>query len=206
MKLLQIRMSRNRILILFTAAGLILAAVIGVFVYQTFRAPSEAEIRAVISDFIADITAGDLESARELMTMDTRSMLYDPITLLGETIYRNLKLKTIDEIRRIDEKTYTADVILNAPDSLTITSKALEILFSRFDGPSSISETDRKLAGIYEELLSREDLPMMDYYCVFTLKVENGKLLIRADNNLVNTLEGNIGQILPPSEFNIDSE
>ena len=52
-------MTKKHLMVTFLAAGLILALVTGVYVYQTHRAPSGEEITALLTEFTGRIAAGD---------------------------------------------------------------------------------------------------------------------------------------------------
>ncbi len=183
-------MSKKHLLFLFCAAGLILAVVIGSFVYQLYREPSRAEIESLISDYVGKIAAGDLNGARELMTEDSKAMLRTPGTILGEVIYRNLSLKIVDNVYSEGDGAYAAEVVLSVPDALKITAKA-GLLYAEQTSENGVpDDPDRKMAEIYEEILARSDLPIQDYFCVMHLEVQNGKLLIKADETLQTALEG----------------
>ncbi len=183
-------MMKTRLLILFAAAGLILASVTGVYIYQTYREPSENEIIALISDFTAKIASGDFAGARELLTEDTASLLRDPGTALGRTVYENLSLKSVDHVFTEGRGFYAADVILTTPDVLKITAKAGILFGERITEEGPAADPDALIAGIYDEILARGDLPLTEHFCVVRLELQNGKLLIRADEQLRQALEG----------------
>ena len=186
-------MKKKSILILFAAAGLILAVILGVYFYRSNLGPTNAEIHALIQNFIEKIAAGDTNAARALMAEDTRVFLRDPQTLLGETIYRNLKLKSIDSIFTEGGGSYAADVILTMPDTLKITAKAGLLFGEKVAAEGPADDPDQAIAEIYEEILARDDIPMIDSYCVIRFVMQDGELLIRGDETLQKTLEGNIG-------------
>ncbi len=183
-------MTKTRLLILFAVAGLILASIAGVYVYQTYREPSQSEIIGVISDFVEKISSGDLPGARELLTEDTASLLRDPGTTLGKTVYDNLSLKSVDQIFSEGKGSYAADVILTVPDALKITTKAGILFAERVTEEGPADDPDALIAEIYDEILAREDLPMLDQFCVVRLEVRSGKVFIRADEQLQKALEG----------------
>ena len=186
-------MTNKRILLLFGAAGLILAVVLGVYFYRINLDPAQSEFVGLLQNFIGKINSGDLPSARAMMTEETRSMLRDPGTLLGETIYRNLKLKSIESIYSEGSRAYRANVILSAPDTFKIVTKAGMLFEERASGEEPSDDPDRKIAEIYEEILSRDDIPMIDNFCVIRFELRNGELRILGDDNLQKALEGNIG-------------
>ncbi len=183
-------MTKTRIFILFAAAGLILASIAGVYVYQIYREPSQSEVIGVISGFIEKIASGDLSGARELLTDDTASLLRDPGTALGKTVYDNLSLKSVDHLFAEGRGSYAADVVLTVPDALKITAKAGILFAERVMEEGPAEDPDALIAEIYEGILTREDLPMLDQFCVIRLETHNGKLLIRADEQLQRALEG----------------
>ena len=89
-------MAKNHMLIIFIAAGLVLAVVLGAYFYRSNLGPSQGEFVSLLNEFVEKIAAGDFDGARELMTEETRGMLREPGTVLGETVYHKLKLKSID--------------------------------------------------------------------------------------------------------------
>ncbi len=185
-------MTKKSILILFTAAGLILAVILGVYFYRSNLGPTKENVVALLQAFTEKIAAGDPDGARGLMTADTREFLRDPQTLLGETIYRNLKLRSVDSIFTEGGGNYAADVVLTMPDTLKITAKAGLLFGEKVAEEGPADDPDQAITEIYEEILSRDDLPMIDSYCVVRIVMQDGKLLIRGDETLQKTLEGNI--------------
>ncbi len=183
-------MTKRRILILFLFAGLILASVIGVSVYQTHLGASQEEIRAVLTEFIDRVRSGDMNGARDLLTEETRSLLRDPGTSLGRAVYRNLSLQSVENIMEEGGSLYTADVILSAPDTLKIMASAGILFGERTVENGPAEDADRLMEEIYDEILARDDLPMLDHFCVIRLELRNGKVLIRADEALQQALEG----------------
>ena len=183
-------MTKTRLLILFAIAGLIFASIAGVYVYQTFRDASQDEITGLISDFFEKIASGDFSGARQLMTDDTASLLRDPGTVLGKTVYANLSLKSVDHVYSEGKGSYAADTVLTVPDVLKITTKAGILFGERITEEGPAEDPDAVIAEIYDEILTRDDLPMMDQFCVIRLEMNNGKLLIRADEQLQHALEG----------------
>ena len=177
---------------MFAAAGLIFALIAGVYVYQTFREPSQNEISEFLAEFTEKVASGDLAAARKMMTEDTRSLLRDPGTALGMTVYRNLSLKSVDHVFTEGTGLYAADTVLTAPDTMKIMTKAGILFGERITEEGPADDPDQMIAAIYDEILAREDLPMMDQFCVIRLELQNGKLLIRADEQLQQALEGGI--------------
>lgn len=183
-------MTKKHLMITFLAAGLILALVIGVYMYQTHRAPSGEEIVTLLTEFTERIASGDTEGARELMTEESRGLLRDPGTALGETIYRELSLISVDNILTEGGSSYTADVILRTPDTLKIMTKAGILFAERVTEEGPAEDPDGLMAEVYDEILSREDLPMIDHFCVVRLEIQNGKLRISSDDTLRRAIEG----------------
>lgn len=188
-------MTKKHLMITFLAAGLILALVTGVYVYQTHRAPSREEIETLLQEFTERIASGDLSGARELLTEESRSLLRDPGTALGETIYCELRLKSVENILTEGSGIYTADVILTTPDTLKIMTRAGILFGERVTEEGPAEDPDRLMSEIYDEILSRDDLPMLDHFCVVRLMVRNGKPLIHADETLRRVLEGESEEI-----------
>ena len=93
-------MAKNRIMILFIAAGLVLAVVLGAYFYRSNLGPSQSEIVSLLNNFMEKIAAGDLDGARKLMTEETRGTLRQPGTILGETVYRELGRQHSDRRQR----------------------------------------------------------------------------------------------------------
>ena len=185
-------MSKERLLALFVFAGLILGLVAGIYFYRSNRGPSREETAAFLAEYIGKIAEGDLSGARDMMTDDTRFLLRDPGTVLGETMYRMLSLRSTENILPEGDGIYTADVVLNGPDRLKITAKAGILFGERAAEEGPAEDADRRMAEIYEEILAREDLPMLDSFCLVRLEFQNGKLLIRGDEALQQALEGGI--------------
>ena len=187
-------MSRGRLLLLFLAAGLILAVVLGVYFYRSNLSPNQDDVTALLQKFTESISSGEYESARQMMTEETRSMLRDPGTILGETVYRNLKLKSVDRVYREETGGYAADVILTAPDTLKIMTKAGILFGEKVAAEGPAEDPDQMLADIYAEILARDDIPMLDNFLIIRLENQNGQLLIHGDQTLQQALEGNIGE------------
>lgn len=185
-------MSKKRILLFFAAAGLILAVILGVYFYRSNLGVSRETVASLLTDYTEKIAAGNLDAARALMTEETRPLLRDPGTTLGETVYRNLKFKSVDSIYTEGSGNYAADVIMTLPDTLKITTKAGLLFGEKVEAEGPFDDPDRAIAEIYEEILSRDDLPMIDSYCVIRLETRNGSLFICGDENLQKTLEGNL--------------
>jgi len=183
-------MSKKQVLLLFVSAGLILAAVLGVYFYRSNLGPSRAEVSALLSAFTEKIASGALDEARQLMTEDTRALLRDPGTQLGETVYRELKLKSIDSVRSEGGGPYTADVVFTTPDTMKIMTKAGMLFAEKAAEEGPAEDPDQAIANIYTEILSRDDLPTIDNFCVVRLELQNGRLLIRGDAALQQALEG----------------
>ena len=188
-------MTKKHLMITFLAAGVILALIAGVYVYQTHRAPSRGEIETLLTEFTEKIAAGDLSGARELLTEESREMLRDPGTALGATIYRELRLKSVDNILTEGGNIYTADVILTTPDTLKIMTRAGILFAERVTEEGPVEDPDQLISEIYDEILSREDLPMIDHFCVVRLVNRNGKLRISADETLRRVIEGESEEI-----------
>ena len=185
-------MAKNRIMIIFIAAGLVLAVVLGAYFYRSNLGPSQSEIVSLLNNFMEKIAAGDLDGARKLMTEETREMLREPGTILGETVYRELKLKSIESIYNEDSGGYAADVILTIPDTLKIMSTAGILFGEKVAEVGPADDADQMMTEIYSEILSRDDIPMIDNFCVIRMEMRNGQLLILGDKGLQKALEGGI--------------
>ena len=188
-------MTKKHLLITFLAAGLILALIAGVYVYQIHRTPSREEVASLLTAFTEKIASGDTGGARELLTEETRSLLRDPGTALGETVYRNLSLRSVENILIEGGGTFAADVILTTPDTLKIMTKAGILFAERVTDEGPSEDPDQLMSAIYDEILEREDLPMLDHFCVVRLEIRSGKLLIRADDTLRRIIEGESEEI-----------
>lgn len=189
-------MTKTRLMIFFIIAGLLLALVLGIYFYRANLGPTQAEVVRLMQSFTEKIAAGKLDEARTLMTEETRALLRDPGTAMGKTIYRGLKLVSVENIYRERGNAYTADIILRSPDSLKIMLKAGELMTERSKGEETEGNADQALAEIYAEILSRDDLPEIDRFCVIRLEMRNGQLLIAADAALQQALEGSSGESL----------
>ena len=185
-------MSQKRILMLFAAAGIILAIVLGVYAYRSNLGPTKNEVTALLESFIGKIAAGDMEGARALMTEETRTMLRDPGTELGQTVYRELKLKSVDAVYSEGSGFYTADVVLTGLDTMKVMATAGVLFAEQVTETGPVGDTDQAMAEIYEEILSRDDLPYLDNFCIVRMTLRNGELLIVGDSALQQTLEGGI--------------
>ena len=187
-------MTKKGLLLLFFTAGMILAVIFGVYFYQANRPHSAAEVTALLQDFLGKINRGDLNGARKLMTPETASLLRDPGTELGKVIYRNLALTAVDNVTQSDENIISADVILSVPDTLTITAKAGLMFAEQVTESGPADDPDAAMAAIYEDLLSRENLPVTETFCIVRMTDTGGKLLIMGDRALQQALEGNMEQ------------
>ena len=185
-------MAKNRTMILFIAAGLVLAVVLGAYFYRSNLGPSQSEIVSLLNNFMEKIAAGDLDGARKLMTEETRGTLRQPGTILGETVYRELKLKSIESVYNEGSGGYAADVILSVPDTLKIMSTAGILFGEKVAEVGPADDADQMMTEIYTEILSRDDIPMIDNFCVIRMEMRNGQLLILGDKGLQKALEGGI--------------
>ena len=186
-------MTRSRLLLFFIIAGLILAVILGVYFYRSNLGADQDEVTALLQDYVNMISSGDYESARQMMTEETRSLLRDPGTILGETIYRELRLKSVEKIYAEGNGRYAADVILTAPDSLKIMTKAGILFGEKVAEEGPVDDPDQVIGDIYKEILSRDDIPMLDNFLVVRLVKQKDGLLIDGDLSLQQVLEGNIG-------------
>ena len=186
-------MTKSRIISLFVFAGVIFGLVLGVRFYRSARGPSEEAVRDLLAAYIEKINAGDLAGARELMTPESRQMLRDPGTVLGESVYRNLVLVSVDRFFAEDGNGVAADVVLRTADTLKIMTKAGLLFGERVAEEGPAEDADALMDEIYTEILSREDLPLLDRFCVVRFETRNGKLMIAGDDDLRQALEGNSG-------------
>ena len=186
-------MTRGRLLLFFITAGLILAVILGIYFYRSNLGTDQDEVTALLQDYVEKISSGDCESARQMMTEETRNLLRDPGTILGETIYRELKLKSVEKIYAEGNGRYAADVILTVPDSLKIMTKAGILFGEKVAEEGPVDDPDQVIGDIYEQILSRDDIPMLDNFLVVRLVKQNHGLLIDGDLSLQQVLEGNIG-------------
>lgn len=189
-------MNKNRLLFFFITAGLLLALILGIYFYRANLGPTQAEAVSLLQSFTEKINSGKLEEARSLMTEDTRPLLREPGTAMGKTLYQKLRLKSVENICTEGGNTYTADVVFRAPDSLKIILKAGELMEQRTAGAKTEEDADQVLAEIYTEILSRDDLPEIDRFCLIRLKMQNGQLLIDGDESLQQALEGGSAESL----------
>ena len=77
-------MTGKHLLITFLAAGLILAVIAGVYVYQMNLAPSREAIETLLTSFTERLASGDVSGARELLTEESRGLIRDPGTALED--------------------------------------------------------------------------------------------------------------------------
>ena len=189
-------MSKRRLLLLFILAGAILGLVFGVRFYQSGLGPSDGEVRDLLADYTAKIAAGDLAGARELMTAETRPLLRDPGTPLGEAVYRNLSLVSVDRVYAESGNGTAADVTLRTADTLKIMAKAGILFGERIAEEGPAEDADRLLNEIYTEILSRDDLPLLDCFCVVRFEKRDGHVLIAGDEALRRAVEGGSEQSL----------
>jgi hypothetical protein len=187
-------MAKNHMLIIFIAAGLVLAVVLGAYFYRSNLGPSQSEFVSLLNEFVEKIAAGDFDGARKLMTEETRGMLREPGTVLGETVYHKLKLKSIDSVYNEGNGGYAADVILTVPDTLKIMTKAGILFGERAAESGPVEDPDHAMAEIYEEILSRDDIPMIDNFCVIRMEMRGGQLLVLGDAALQKALEGGVDE------------
>ena len=190
MRYLRTTMDKKHILFLFFAAGLILALVIGIYVYQSSALPSQVDFGNVLKQFTERLSAGKYEDARALLTEESRKEVRDPGTVLGQTVYRELRLKSVENILQEDDRHFTADVVFTAPDTFRIMTKAGMLFGEKVVEEGPAEDPDAVLAEIYEEILSRDDLPVLDQFCVVRFIHRDGRLLIDADEAFRNAIEG----------------
>lgn len=183
-------MTHKRILFFFILAGLILAAVLGFYFYRSNLGPTGEAVEKALREFTGAIAAGDLQKARSLMTAESAFFLRDPGTLLGKKVYGSLKLKAVENIYVQGNRTYTADVTLTALDTLKVMAKAGQLFGEQVAENGPINDPDQAMSDIYTQILSREDLPLIDSFCVVRLEMRNGQLYIIGDTALQRVLEG----------------
>lgn len=181
---------------LFIFAGLILALAAGVYMYQLNRPPGTEEVTDLLRTFITRIAERDLQGARDLMTPETAHLLRDPGTELGETVYRNLSLISAENVMMAGEKTLSADVILNTPDTLRIMAKAGQLFAEQVTENGPAEDPDAAMTEIYAEILARDDLPMISQFLIVRLSYAGGPLRIIGDDALQTALEGNSAENL----------
>ena len=184
-------MTHKRILFFFLLAGLILAAILGFYFYRSNLAPSREAVESLLQEFIETVAAGDLSKARNLMTEESAVLLRGPGTLLGEKTYQSLRLKKIENIYTQGNNSYTADITLTTLDTLKVMVKAGQLFGEQIAENGPADDPDQAMADIYSEILSRDDLPLIDNFCIIQMEMRNGKLLIKGDTALQQALEGN---------------
>ena len=183
-------MTHKRILFFFILAGLILAAVLGFYFYRSNLGPTHEAMEDLLREFTEAIADGNYQKARNLMTPETAAYLRDPGTLLGKKVYQSLKLKAIENIYTQDKNVYTADVTLTALDTLKVMAKAGQLFGEQIAENGPTDDPDQAMADIYTQILSREDLPVIDTFCVVRLEMRSGNLYIIGDAALQRVLEG----------------
>lgn len=184
-------MTEKRILFLFLAAGLILATVLGIYFYRSNLGPTRDEVDDLLREFTKNIASGNYEDARALMTEESRGLLREPGTLLGEVVYQKLRLKTVENIYSEGNGSYAADVVLSVLDTLKVRTKAGLLFGEQVTESGPVEDPDQALSEIYSEILSRDDLPVIDSFCVIRLEMHNGHLYIKGDTVLQQVLESN---------------
>lgn len=184
-------MTHKRILFFFILAGLILAAILGFYFYRSNLAPSREAVESLLQEFIETVAAGDLSKARNLMTEESAVLLRGPGTLLGEKTYQSLRLKKIENIYTQGNNSYTADITLTTLDTLKVMVKAGQLFGEQIAENGPADDPDQAMADIYSDILSRDDLPLIDNFCIIQIEMRNGKLLIKGDTALQQALEGN---------------
>ena len=184
-------MTHKRILFFFILAGLILAAILGFYFYRSNLAPSREAVESLLQEFIETVAAGDLSKARNLMTEESAVLLRGPGTLLGEKTYQSLRLKKIENIYTQGNNSYTADITLTTLDTLKVMVKAGQLFGEQIAENGPADDPDQAMADIYSDILSRDDLPLIDNFCIIQMEMRNGKLLIKGDTALQQALEGN---------------
>ena len=183
-------MTKRNLLFLFVCAGLILALIAGIYVYRLNRPPGSEEAEELLRTFIGRIAGGDVAGARELMTPETAQLLRDPGTALGRTVYRNLTLVSAENILPSGDGGLSADVVLSAPDVLSIMAKAGQLFAERVTENGPVEDPDAAVAEIYDELLTRDDLPLLPHFLIVRMVRTGGSLRIAGDAALQNAIEG----------------
>lgn len=183
-------MTHKRILFFFILAGMILAAVLGFYFYRSNLGPTGEAVETLLQKFTESIAAGDFQKARNLMTPETAVFLRDPGTLLGEKVYQSLKLKTVENIYTQGNNIYTADVTLTTLDTLKVMAKAGQLFGEQIAENGPTDAPDQAMVDIYTQILSREDLPLIDTFCVVRLEMRSGNLYIIGNAALQRVLEG----------------
>ncbi len=183
-------MTKRNLLFLFVCAGLIFALIAGVYVYRLNRPPGPEEAQELLRTFIGRIAGGDLAGARELMTPETAQLLRDPGTALGRTVYRNLTLVSAENILPSGENGLSADVVLSAPDTLAIMAKAGQLFAEQVTENGPAEDPDAAVAEIYDELLARDDLPLLPQFLIVRMVRNGGSLRIVGDAALQSAVEG----------------
>lgn len=189
-------MSGKRILLLFMIAGLILAAVFGIYFYRAYRPADAAEAEELLRTFLTHINRGELPEARDLMTPGTENFLRDPGTALGERIHSSLSLHSFGNFTRGEDQVLTAEITLRMLDTLSITVEAQAAYSARTAENGPADDPDQVMADIYEEILSRDDLPLYDHSLTVSMIRESGTLKIIGDPILQKALEGYVDVIL----------
>ena len=184
-------MSKRNMMLLFLCAGLILALIMGVYVYQMNRPPDLQDAADLLQTYVGRIVNHDLRGARDLMTPETAGLLRDPGTALGMAVYKNLSLASVEHALPAEGRNLTVDVVLNTLDTFAIMTKAGQLFAEQVTENGPAEDPDAAIAEIYDEILMRDDLPMIPAFLIVHLTYDDGSLRIVGDTTLQNALEGN---------------
>ena len=100
-------------------------------------------------------------------------------------------MKKIENIYTQGNNSYTADITLTTLDTLKVMVKAGQLFGEQIAENGPADDPDQAMADIYSDILSRDDLPLIDNFCIIQIEMRNGKLLIKGDTALQQALEGN---------------
>jgi len=181
----------KRNLLIFILLGLAGGLLCGIIVYDLNNDRLSGQVDSIIREFFLQISEGNLTKAEKCLRAADQGDLERPNTALGEAVYRELRLLSIENISRMENDQWSAEVIVQFPDTLIIMGKVMELLPESFLKADE-TEQNMMLESVYEALLAREDLPMVKQYIKVKLTQEEGSPRVVFDEQLRSAIEGNI--------------
>ncbi len=187
-------MNKKKLLIFcFVLAGLILAW------FLFLRLTPEPDPEAVIREFFAAVNTGDAQKVTELLAPESAQKFRWPANALGRAIHENLSVQSVENIVRVSETEFNADVTFESLAVRQVMSRAAFIWLlsqqERTDSPD-ITDADADLAEIYNKILLEKPLPKAAEFRIIRLRYENNSLRILLDGALESLLDGNLTENL----------
>lgn len=189
-------MSRNKKIILICFCVGLICAVWAFFIGRSAVSPKESP-EAVIQNFFTAVSKGNLNEARKFLIPGEEKVLRDPVSTLSQSTFANLKVETIGNTVHSGDGTIIVDVTLQRLNTKQIMNKAAflmidEMMLQSQTAVPEISEPDKVMNDIYEEILSQGDLPTESVLCLTTLKEIDHEWKIIPDDLFIRTIEGNL--------------